>query len=98
VPELLLLTLVGDQNMKKEKENSIKTENQKLLLSATDCARMCGISSRSWFRYVASGKTPACIRLNNNPKWNRKVIELWISMGCPDRTSFEALLQKEGAV
>ena len=83
--------------MKTEKENNIKAVNQKILLSAADCARMCGISRRCWFRYVANGKTPACIRLNTNPKWHREIIELWISLGCPDRKTFEAMQLSGGA-
>ena len=83
--------------MKTEKEKNIKTTNQTILLSAADCARICGISRRSWFRYVASGKTPACIRLNTNPKWHREIIELWIRWGCPVRETFEAMQQSGGA-
>jgi len=73
------------------KEKKISTATEAILLSAADCAQMCGISHRSWFRYVASGVTPACVRLNNNPKWRRSDIEKWISMGCPDRKTFEAM-------
>ena len=78
------------------KDQKTQPVNEAILLSAADCARICGISRRSWFRYVSSGKTPACIRLNNNPKWNREIIELWISWGCPDRKAFEAMQQAKG--
>ncbi len=77
------------------KDKRTQSQNEPILLSAADCARMCGIGRRSWFRYVAGGKTPACIRLNTNPKWHREDIELWISMGCPDRKTFEAMKHQE---
>ena len=79
----------------KTKDQRTQPVNEAIILSAADCARMCGISRRSWFRYVASGKTPACVRLNNNPKWRREDIELWIRWNLPTRREFEARREAE---
>ena len=77
----------------KTKDQRTQPQVETILLSAADCARMCGISRRSWYRYVASAKTPACVRLNNNPKWRREDIELWISWGCCSQQEF--IVRKE---
>ncbi|MFC1739247.1 helix-turn-helix transcriptional regulator [Planctomycetota bacterium] len=73
------------------KEKSITSTNETQLLSAADCARMCGISRRSWFRFVASAKVPACVRVGASPRWVRKTLERWIELGCPGRKTFEAM-------
>ncbi len=75
-----------EQTKRKHSEST----SEPALLSAAQCAQMCGISRRSWFRYVASGKTPPCVHLNNNPKWRREDIELWIHWNLPTRREFEA--------
>lgn len=60
------------------------------LLSAADCARLCGVSRRTWFRLTASGKTPASVRVGGSPRWRRSDLDTWISLGCADRREFEA--------
>ncbi len=79
----------------KTKDQRTQSAKECVLLSAAQCAQMCGISRRSWFRYVASGKTPACVRLNDNPKWRREDIELWIYWNLPARREFEARKEAE---
>ncbi|MHC4461854.1 MAG: helix-turn-helix transcriptional regulator [Planctomycetota bacterium] len=76
------------------KEKSIQSTNEAILWSAAQCAKMCGISRRSWFRLNASARVPACVRVGASPRWVRKTLEQWIAMGCPDRRTFEAM--KEG--
>lgn len=63
------------------------------LLSAADCARMCRISRRSWFRLAASARAPACVRIGASPRWRRKDLELWIALGCPDQKALETMQQ-----
>jgi len=65
-------------------------KGEKVLYSAADCARLCGVSRRTWFRLSSSLRTPACIRVGASPRWVRKTLELWISMSCPSRQEFEA--------
>jgi len=71
-------------------ENEIQTSTGTILLSAMECAKMCGISRRTWFRLAASLRTPACVRVGASPRWPRQSLELWIALGCPDRKTFEA--------
>lgn len=73
----------------KMKEQRTQPVNEAILLSAADCARMCGISRRSWFRFSASLRTPACVYVGASPRWRRNDIERWVSMGCPNRKEFE---------
>lgn len=71
------------------------TKTNTVLLSASECAKMCGISRRSWFRFSASLKTPACVRVGSSPRWRREDLELWIGWNCPDRKEFEARKEAE---
>jgi len=70
---------------------TVAKESDKILLSAADCAKMCGISRRTWFRLAASAKCPASVRVGASPRWRSNDIDQWISMGCPDRKTFESL-------
>ena len=74
------------KTLTKQKENEV--DNQ-VLLRAADCARICGVSRRTWFRLAASDRTPASIRLGASPVWRREDLELWISWDCPSRKRFE---------
>jgi predicted DNA-binding transcriptional regulator AlpA len=71
-----------------------EVDNQ-ILLRAADCARLCGVSRRTWFRLDASARTPASIRLGASPVWRREDMDLWISLGCPTRKEFEARKENE---
>lgn len=74
---------------KTKAHKEVKSINQ-ILFRAVDCARLCGISRRTWFRLVANFKTPASIRLGGSPVWRREDLDLWISWNCPSRKDFEA--------
>ncbi len=65
------------------------------LLRAADCARLCGVSRRTWFRLSASARTPACVRVGASPRWRRGDMELWIGWNCCSRQEFEARKQAE---
>jgi predicted DNA-binding transcriptional regulator AlpA len=80
----------------KEKTH-LEQVSQTVLYSAADCARMCGLSRRTWFRLASSARTPACVRVGASPRWVRKTLEHWIALGCPDRRTFEARLEAEDA-
>jgi len=72
------------------KEKSIQSTNEPILLSAAQCAKICGVSRRIWFRLSASARTPASIRVGSSPLWRKIDIDEWIAMGCPDRIEFES--------
>ena len=72
------------------RQSNVDSFNQAALLRCADCARLCGVSRRTWFRLAASARTPASIRLGASPVWRREDLELWIRWDCPSRKEFEA--------
>lgn len=82
-------------NSTKTKEKNIQSANEATLLSASDCARMCRISRRSWFRLSASAKCPACVRVGASPRWVREDLLDWIRWGCPSLQEFQARKEAE---
>jgi predicted DNA-binding transcriptional regulator AlpA len=72
------------------KQKSVGLADEQILLSAADCARLCGLSRRTWFRLAASAKCPACVRVGCSPRWRLSDIKQWIEWGCPSSKEFEA--------
>lgn len=70
--------------MKTEK-NEIQPSTGTIFLSAADCAKLCRISRRQWFRLSAGLRTQPCVRVGASPRWPRQSLELWIIFGCPDK-------------
>ena len=70
---------------------------KQVLLRAADCARLCGVSRRTWFRLAGSARTPASIRLGASPVWRREDLDLWISWNCPSRKEFESRKESQNA-
>lgn len=79
----------------KMKEQRTQPVNEVILLSAAQCAKMCGISRRSWFRFSASLRTPACVRVGSSPRWRREDILLWIRWNCCSQREFAARKAEE---
>ena len=65
------------------------TQNEKLL-KAEAVGKMLSLSKRQIFRLNSSGKIPAALRINGSVRWSSTSLLEWISMGCPDRQTFEA--------
>jgi len=61
------------------------------LLTATAFGEILCLSKRQIFRLDSSGKIPAPIRINGAVRWRQTDIERWVSMGCPDRKTFEVM-------
>jgi hypothetical protein len=61
-----------------------------LLVDTAVAAKACGVSSASWFRLKASGRTPGPIKLRRRVLYRLADLKLWVAMGCPDRKEFEA--------
>ena len=53
------------------------------LLNVGDLARMLDCSPRHVYRMCDAGKMPKPLRLGALVRWDRNVIETWISDGCP---------------
>ena len=67
------------------------------LLTAKDAAKLCRLSKRSWFRLSSAGRIPKPVRIGGSVRWRQSDVELWLSMNCPDRKTFEAMQQTGGA-
>lgn len=65
-----------------------------LLVDARNAAKLAGISSATWHRMVAAGRTPAPVRPSRGcVRWRVTDLEQWIAAGCPKRSEFEAELK-----
>jgi hypothetical protein len=63
-----------------------------LLVGREDAAKLCGdLSPSTWDRHNAAGLVPAPRRLGGRPLWSVEELKLWISAGCPDRKTWEAM-------
>lgn len=60
------------------------------LLTIRELAELCGLSTRTIFRLVDSGKVPQPIRLGKAIRWNSEEVEKWIASGCQASNSKEA--------
>ncbi len=65
-------------------------ETDKLLLSASEAAKMCGVSGRTWWSYHAGGLIPEPVRIRGRTLWRKKELEAWVAAGCPPRDQWEA--------
>ena len=61
-----------------------------LLVPAPEAARLCGISSATWFRLKSAGKTPPEVRLGGRVLYRLDDLRLFVAWGCPPRKEFEA--------
>jgi predicted DNA-binding transcriptional regulator AlpA len=56
-----------------------------LLLKGKDCAVLCGVSLRTWQRWVATGEAPRPVYINNAPRWVAAEIETWVEVKLKSR-------------
>ena len=62
-----------------------------VLLTVQQVAKMLNVSPRSVWRMHDSGRMPRAVKLGASCRWRLKEdIEPWITMGLPDRATFEA--------
>lgn len=65
------------------------TNNQTLyatndvLITATEAARICGLSRSAFYKLVSRGHAPKPIKLGRAARWRRQEIHDWIAAGCP---------------
>lgn len=61
-----------------------------LLLTAQQCAELCGASERQWQRWSSSGEVPAPVRKGRRfVRWHRKEVVAWVGDGMPSYTAWE---------
>jgi predicted DNA-binding transcriptional regulator AlpA len=66
-----------------------------LLISAKTAAPMCGRSEASWWRDHAAARIPRPVRLGGRTLWRVEDLRLWVSLGCPDRRTFETMKESK---
>jgi len=70
-------------------------ESEKLL-TAKAVGTKLSLSKRAVFRMRSSGMICSPVKVGAGAiRWRQSDIELWISLGCPDRKIFEAMKQQE---
>lgn len=73
--------------------NEIMQSSQ--LLTAKTLAKTLSTSIRSIWRYRSSGRLPEIVKIAGAIRWRKQDIDQWISMGCPNRKTFEAKREAE---
>lgn len=51
-------------------------------LTAREAADMLQVSVRTWFRWCASGRAPAGVRIGGVRRWRTITVEKWLVFGC----------------
>jgi len=66
--------------------------SEPLLLTAAEVGSLLGVNERSVRRAHQIGKLPNPLRVTaRSVRWRRDELVAWISAGCPDRRSWEAI-------
>ena len=61
-----------------------------LLLTSAQCAALCGVSEREWYRWKAKGQTPEPFHKSRRcVRWHRDDVVEWLRAGKPDRSKWE---------
>ena len=73
--------------------SDVKTEK---LLTAQAVGAKLSLSKRAVFRMRSAGLICAPLKVGQGAvRWRQSDVERWISMGCPDRQTFEAMKEAE---
>jgi excisionase family DNA binding protein len=64
-------------------EPHFTTLPQPLLLSVGETSRLLGVSTRTIWTLISSGRIPQPVRLGRSVKFRRSDIEAWVAAGCP---------------
>jgi predicted DNA-binding transcriptional regulator AlpA len=67
-----------------------------LLVTASEAARLCGVSRAKWFQMTSAGDCPRPVNLGIRcPRWRRHELIAWCEAGCPRGDDSEASTRKE---
>ncbi len=78
-----------------EQQHQISNNSQ--LMSAKKLGLLLDLSRRQITRLNVCGKIPGCLRIAGAVRWSEQTITDWISMGCPDRKTFETRMEEQMA-
>ena len=65
-------------------------KNSQFAIDAKTFGLRLSLSKRQIFRLNSFGKIPAPVKIGGSFRWRLSDVELWLSMNCPDRKTFEA--------
>ena len=65
-----------------------------LLIPASDAAKMCGKSTRTWWVWDSAGWVPRPMRIGRSAMWQVTELQAWIEAGCPRRANWESRPKK----
>jgi predicted DNA-binding transcriptional regulator AlpA len=61
------------------------------LLRASQAAKLCGVSLRTWRTWDSAGRIPAPVRIGSRSVfWRADELRAWVAAGCPRRADWEA--------
>lgn len=66
-------------------------EQEPLLLSAVEAARLLRISERHFYKLHASGRVPRPVRFGRAVRWRADELREWVAAGAPPRARWEAM-------
>lgn len=65
---------------------------ERLAITASDAARLLGISRGQFWKLHSAGKVPPPIYLGRKaPRWRLDELRAWLAAGCPDRQTWQRL-------
>ena len=67
------------------------TEDDRLLVSARDLARMLSVSLATVRRLDSAARLPRPVRLAGSVRWRADEIRRWCEAGCPERRTWETM-------
>ena len=59
------------------------------LVTVKEVAEMLSVSQRQVWRLNSLSEMPSPIRIGRSVRWDSEVLRNWVSLGCPDRATFE---------
>ena len=65
------------------------------LLRVPDAANLAGVSTRTFWKLIAEGRTPEPVRIGRSVRLRASDVDLWLRLGCPNRARFES--ERDGA-
>jgi len=62
-----------------------------LLVTATEAARLLGVSRTTFYRLHSSGRVPLPVNLGRSVRWRSRELDAWVQAGCPARVKWEQI-------
>jgi excisionase family DNA binding protein len=60
------------------------------LLRVTEASKLTGVSTRTFWKLIASGRAPEVVRIGRAVRIRASDLDQWIKLGCPSRDVLEA--------